>query len=194
MGARAKDRQAAAGSDSADQSPPAAWERKEGESLHGYEAFVLYRSSTERKTASVARALGLELETVDNLAKRHKWKERAAAWDAEVDRRLRETEVDALAQMRRRQIEIGIGMQHAAALELRSLVRSIEAAEASAGGGPRDHVLKPAELVKLVEAGVNIERVNRGADTPDPGGEANDTAPRLVVYLPDNGRGPCKVG
>lgn len=192
MGARTKDRQAPAGSDSPDQGAPAAWERKEGESLQGYEAFVLYRSSQERKTESVARALGLELETVDKLAKRHRWKDRAAAWDAEVDRRLRDTEIDALAQMRRRQIEIGIGMQHAAALELRSLVRSIEAAEASAGGGPRDHVLKPAELVKLVEAGVNIERVNRGADTPDQPIDVQTSRP-IRIWIPDNGRNPGKV-
>jgi hypothetical protein len=193
MAARSKNDKADQDGGGDDPIPRALWERKEGESLQGYEAFVLYRSGTERKIPPIARALGLDLETVDKLAKRHQWKDRAAAWDAEVDRRLRDTEIDALAQMRQRQIQLGLGLQQAATLELRSLVRSIDAAEAKSNGGPRDCVLKPRELVQLLEAGVSLERVNRGVDNPETTLDDAPTMRPIRIWVPDNGRNPGKV-
>lgn len=166
MGARGKAEPKAGGRKPRGARPrePRPWERQAEETLSAFEAFVIFRDMPTRSAAGVAVILGRNERSVKKQAVEHNWDGRALAWDNELDRRIQSAEVQALQEMRRRQIQVAVGMQTAAALELQALVRQVEQREANAkaAGVTRAPLLGVRELVRLIEAGAKLERVNRG--------------------------------
>ena len=141
------------------------WERQPGETFKQFEAFTLYRDGTQRTIASTARVLGsYNADTVGIWARKWGWEERAYAWDNEVDRRLRNAESEELRSMRKRQVQIGIGMQKAATHELQALVKYVEHVErkAQASGVIRKPFVSVRDIVRLVDTGTRLERLNMG--------------------------------
>jgi hypothetical protein len=104
--------------------------------------------------------------------------------------------VDELVQMRRRQIAIATGMQSAAASDLRALVGTVNRLDelAQRGGIQRAPYLKTKDLIRLVEAGAKLERINRDLpseilDLRTPEGTVEDkrTALRAAFENPEVG-------
>ena len=92
---------------------------------------------------------------------------RAAAWDVEKDRRVQEIELNELEKMKLRQVQLGMGMQHAGMLELQAWSKKIARIDKAAetAGFVREPVLPTKDLVRLIEVGATLERVNRGEPT-----------------------------
>jgi hypothetical protein len=155
---------------------PKPWEMQEDESLDQFRYFCFYRDMQRRSIHGVAKAFGLATpRQMEHFASSRKWVERCRAWDVEMDRRVRDLQTAAVAEMRKRQINIGIGMQQAVAKELRAWVVKIELAEEEArkvGKKAHDPVLSISDLIRLCREGTTLERLNRGE--PVAGGDSGD--------------------
>lgn len=86
------------------------------------------------------------------------------AWDNELDRRIRAAEASEVERMARRQINVALGLQEAAALELQALVDRIKYIDQRAKREKRvrQPIAAIKDIVRMVEAGTKLERVNRG--------------------------------
>lgn len=157
---------------------PKPWEQQDGESPVAFRAFCTYMNllPTKRSLAHAAEVLGRSVHSVEALSKKYKWSIRLTAWEAHLNQRIADAQVDAVAKMRERHIQIGVGFQTAVVKELKALVNKIERAAEDArdraikeGRDPEkahhEPVLTPAELVKLSQHGVELERLTRGLAT-----------------------------
>jgi hypothetical protein len=137
---------------------PRAWDRLPGEPARAYAAFTLWLSLGPERTLSAAaeaarkasaegRGRPPRAKTLGNWARRWRWEERAAAWDAEQARRRLAIAAREIDEMHQRHL------QFAAALQGR-LARRISELDPSA--------LSPADVVRWLEAAVRIEREARG--------------------------------
>jgi len=175
----------------------APWERQPKERLVDFEGFVVYRDMSNRSVEAVGIALGKKADSFGSTSQRWKWVDRALAWDNELDRRVREAEADALVKMRERQINIALGMQTAAGSELKALVDTVKSLDAQAemAGIKRAPFLKMRDLVRMIEAGTKLERLNRDqpSDIIEGTGTVVPIAPggaQVVMYWPKNGNKP----
>lgn len=124
----------------------------------------------DRSQADVARIVGVTPAAIDNMAQRNDWQARAAAWEEELDRRSRNAEIAEIEKMAKRQVQIATGLQEAGAMELQALVKRIkyvdQYAKAQAPGTPpRQPLTSIKDIVRLVESGTKLERLNRGEPT-----------------------------
>lgn len=82
------------------------YERMDMDTKKSFEAFVLYRNlGAERSSPKVAEMLGKSVGWIERLCAKYRWVERAALWDAELDRRamrqdLWDKEAAAIRQLR----------------------------------------------------------------------------------------------
>lgn len=162
-----------------------------------FEGFVVYRDMANRSIEAAGVALGRGERFFAGACQTWKWVERARAWDNELDRRVREAEADALVKMRERQINIALGMQTAAGSELKALVDTVKSLDlqADTAGIKRAPFVKMRDLIRLIEAGTKLERLNRDQPNEIIEGQGSlvPIAPQgaqVVMYWPDNGRGP----
>ena len=83
----------------------APWERGENESPQAYAAFAIYRDlpPTERSAVRVGSECGRHVRLIERWRSRHRWVERAEAFDRERDRRKHEAMLEEAAEMGRRQ-------------------------------------------------------------------------------------------
>ncbi len=81
------------------------WERRPKESYQAYEAFQKFL--VERSYPKVAEAVGKSLSLIKRWAKNHNWRERADAWDNEVNRKAMAKAEDEFASMILRQLTVG---------------------------------------------------------------------------------------
>lgn len=127
----------------------------------------------KRSHAQLAKDFGLAEQTVRITSSEWSWTDRVAAWDVELDRRVRETEVSVLRTMAANHINIATGLQKAAAEELKATLEKIDLAKKTAAVAEyvREPLLNPREIVALVEAGTKLERISRG----EPGEIVNTT-------------------
>lgn len=125
------------------------WERQPGESGPAYAAFELYRDlgPNERSLVKVARQLGKSVTLMERWSTRWSWKERVAAWDAEITRQKIAAQVKAAREMAERHAKVGLSLQKRG-LEL---LHNLEPGSASW-----------QDAVRLISEGVKIERVARG--------------------------------
>jgi len=142
---------------------PLPWERQIREPLSSFEAFVIYRDMPERSTHKVAEILDKNTHTLETMCTRNRWHERVVAWDNEVDRRIRAAELNEAQKMVRRQIQLSLGLQEAATLELQALVKRIKFVDANAtrDGRIRQPITNVSDIIRLVEAGTKLERLSR---------------------------------
>ena len=158
----------------AEQAKP--WEPLEVETSKAYEAFSIYRDmGISRTLTKVAEELQKSDTLIARWSRTHNWVERAAAWDAEQDRIMREEQVQEIKKMRKRHAEMAYSMIIKAAKALKRI--------------PYDEI-KAADISRMVEVGSKLERISRG-DVGEVIEERNggDAPPAVTFYMPDNGRG-----
>lgn len=151
------------------------WERQEDESTKAYEAFCVYRDmGIQRSVRKVARELNKSETLMARWSTTYNWVDRAAAWDSEQDRVVRQQQLDDIKKMRKRHATLAEDMLLKAAQALKFI--------------PEDEV-KASDISRLVEVASKLERISRG-DSGDvieerDGGEAINP---VQIYIPDNSR------
>jgi hypothetical protein len=165
------------------------WEKHPAEKIHHWRWFIVYRDMLPRSIAGAARKCEKSPSTFEKLSRRWDWRGRCEAWDeqiaVQISRQIDEMQSEAIEAMRRRHIQLGLGMQTAAAKELQAWVAKIEklAQEAKKkaieeGRDPatawHDPILTVGELIRLAQEGTAIERLNRGEPTAHTKVETDD--------------------
>ena len=98
------------------------WERQEGESAKAFEAFCIYRDlGINRSIAKVVQELGKSKALLERWSANHDWVERAAQWDAEQDRVVRQQQLDDIKKMRKRHADLAEAMLIKAARALKRI-------------------------------------------------------------------------
>lgn len=121
------------------------WDRRPRESDRGYEMFRRYRDlgPLRRLDVLIDESTGVKRQTLLEWAGRHDWKDRAAAWDAEVHR---------LDDLRRLEEIRGMHDRHQRAGRL-AMGKAIAALQSVA---PED--IPPYAAARLLELGARLER------------------------------------
>jgi hypothetical protein len=137
-----------------DDRPP--WEKQPGESRQAFANFAHYRDlSRSRSLARAAVDLGKAKATLEDQSRKYRWQDRVDAYDAYMERRLREADERALVAYRERQARTGVQLQ---ALGMRRLVgdpaNQIEAVDLNRVGVD--------DARKLVVSGLEAEARGRG--------------------------------
>ena len=157
---------------------PQPWAMKPDETLGGFHYFCFYRDMQRRSIAKLAEVFGMNRRTLERTSQRFGWRDRVRAWDVELDRRVRDLQATDIADMKKRHINLGVGMQTAAVKELQALVAKIEKADREAKKkDPKGHhepLLSVPDIIRLSQHGTQLERLSRGeptdhvrTDTPD---------------------------
>lgn len=152
------------------------WEPLEGESSKAYEAFSTYRDmGTQRSLTKVAEKLGKSETLMARWSGNYDWVNRAAAWDAEQDRIVRQQQLEDIKKMRKQHADLAYSMLIKAARALKRL--------------PDDEI-KASDISRMVETASKLERISRG-DVGDVIEERNggDAVDPVQIYIPDNKRG-----
>lgn len=136
----------------------AAYERQSKESDPAWEAFQIYRGlGLDRTLAQVAKTLEKSPTLIGKWSGDWGWRQRVEAWDREVDRKTRQAELKAIGEMRKRHVKMAVSLQGLGATELQKWLSFVRKAENTA-----NRSLSPDQLLKLIEAGIKLERLNRG--------------------------------
>src|ERR1035437_369841 len=135
-----------------------AWERQRDESRRAHFAFLLFRDSESRRLSEVAAKLIPPCSTanVARWSSRHRWQQRAWAWDREQDRIQQAQQARDRMAARKRHLAISQEMQSIALhglLELKAKVASGTALGMTPGEGENmmTEAIKPERLVLGVE-------------------------------------------
>lgn len=155
------------------------WEMQKGETSKAFQAFCVYRDlGYERSIPKVCEALKKNKTTITDWCSKYEWVNRAAAWDEEQDRIVREKQIKDIVKMRQRHAKIASDMLEKAARALNSI--------------PPEEI-KPQDISRMVDVASKLERLSRG-DTSEvveerDGGKADNA---VQIYIPDNNRGRDK--
>jgi hypothetical protein len=141
------------------------WERQDGESARAFEGFATYRDlGPARSLADVGQALGKSKAACEPWSSRWGWVERAAAWDDEADRLMRERDLAERQEARRQMLAeharvgqtlVQVGAEVLAAYD----VNHPETGEAARG---KVAALSASDAARLVATGAKMERLARG--------------------------------
>ena len=138
-----------------------------GESTQQYERFCLYRDmrykppdkekdppkldlTSRRSIRGVAERLGMAPQTLESWSSAFHWRERCEAYDAYILGRLREKNEADILKMRETHASLANQMLKKATRRLLTL---------------KDEEITAADIVRLVDVGVKIERLSRGEST-----------------------------
>jgi hypothetical protein len=137
--------------------PAEFWERLPGETVGQYDKFCAYRDmkipgdpTGRRSIRALSDTIGSPKRYLDKLSSTLKWVARAEAYDIEMERRARKQNEAAILKMRRDHAELASQMIKKAAKRLLLI--------------PEEE-LSAADIVRMVDVGVKIERLSRGAPT-----------------------------
>lgn len=178
------------------------WEPQPGESAKAYAAFRSYAALPPQERsidhawesyADVTLAPGHRCPGHFNRwARENTWSRRAAAWDAERARQLRDAELQAereqVAEMRRRHIAVAMSLQAIAAEDLQRM-RSRQTVTRGDAAPP---TLTPYQVARILRDGVAIERLARGEpetiteerEAPaDPAANSDDETRALILRI-----------
>lgn len=143
------------------------WERQPGEPTKAWKAFVIFRDiGEERGVAQVRDKAGFptSMKMLTIWATRHRWIERAAAYDRMVDRRRQRAHIDEVEAMARRQVHIGQTLQSHG---LEFVKEQLATPEQRAKG------LNANAALRYIEKGVDLEREGLGMNEKDQAGDVN---------------------
>lgn len=146
---------------------PDPWERQPRETGRRFAAFTVYRdmAASDRSASKVAQTLAVSRPLILRWSSAEAWVARVSAWDVEQDRIKRAARVKEIEDMGRRQAAAGALIQTKGLAKIRSLVDPIDRdgnpVELKAGQTYTTS-LSTFEAVRLVEAGVRLERIGRG--------------------------------
>lgn len=151
------------------------WDRAPDETPPAWEAFTTYRDlgPGQRSTAKVAQDLGKTKTLMDGWSARHRWVERARAFDAWVDLRAQEALARRAVERKERQATLGRNLQAVASLPAQELARRIKAGTLDLAA------MKATDLVKLQAALTPAAKV--GADLENLA--ADDVTDRTAVRV-----------
>lgn len=142
------------------------WDHQQNESPKSFGRFALYRDmGTDRSLRKLAKDLDLNLSTLAEISKRDNWQERAAAFDAYIDKASQFNQLSHLKAMKSRQIALALKAQEFAQKGLEILMRSFD--------DERINNIRPEGLSRLLEIGCRLERLNR--DQPEQSMEVSQT-------------------
>ena len=136
------------------------WDQQIKETSKAFRAFVVYRDmGLKRSCYGVAKELKLSSSSVLELSKRHNWQERVRAWDAHIDQKIQQEQIEAVKVMKKRQIALALKAQKAASKGLKQFIAQFNEERIPLSA------LKPDGLSKLLDTGCRLERLNR--DEPE---------------------------
>jgi hypothetical protein len=132
------------------------WDRQPRETSKAFAAFGDYLAldPSKRRLAEAARVHGKSEGTLARWCRRWRWVERALAWDDHVAREAREAELQAVRDMREREINFGQAMQALGGAKISELAEAIEK------GQPVTLTVNEARM--LIDIGMKLERRGRG--------------------------------
>jgi len=136
--------------------PEELWARMKGESAKQYERFCKYRDmkhvspTAQRSLRKLAKELGIRRQSIEELSVKFNWVNRAEAYDLDLARQIREQNEADIMEMRKNHALLASQMIKKAAKRLLTMPEG----EISA-----------ADIVRLVDVGVKIERLSRGEST-----------------------------
>lgn len=134
------------------------WERIDGETSRAWEGFVSYRDmGPERSLSKVARQLSKSKQLLQRWSSRWLWVMRVRAWDDHMDERLRQAHEDEVIAMRKRHVQLALGVQGIGAEAFKRMHKK----ERETSGSISDN-LEAVDAMKLVKEGITLERVARG--------------------------------
>jgi len=134
------------------------WDQQINESPKAFEVFCTYRDlGTARSLRKVSKMTSCHLSTLGEHSKKHDWQTRCKAWDAHIDKISQLSQATDLKEMKRRQIDLAIRAQEAAAQGLTLFLAELKK-------NPK-LICKPEGLAKLLDSGCRLERLNR--DEPE---------------------------
>lgn len=146
-----------------------AWERQSKESLAAWSAFRVFRDLGDKRSIEAAMAdpgVTAKRRTLSGWASLWHWNERAAAYDAHLDRGRVKAAAAAAEAMAERQIEQAMSLQRVGGLFFEQVVKE---ADETQGGDPAA-ILKrmtPHTALRAIETGVEIERKARKVEQDD---------------------------
>lgn len=144
------------------------WDRLPGEPGPAYDKFCRYRDMKytgadgrkldgiqrpyrRRNLRGLAEEMGIKRwMNLGDLSAKYKWVERCEAYDAEIERQIREQQEQAILKMNKDHADLAAQMVRKAAKRLLTI--------------PEEE-LSAADIVRLVDVGVKIERLSRGEST-----------------------------
>lgn len=134
------------------------WDRRQdlGEGVQAYRYFCVYRDMdrplphSKRSINKVAKATGKGPKYLEALSVRFQWVSRAKAYDDYLDEQMREQHDADILEMRKLHANLARSMIKKAAKRLLMV--------------PEEE-LSVADIVKMVDVGVKIERLSRGEPT-----------------------------
>ncbi len=131
------------------------WHKRAEETPKAFAAFGIYRSmGATRSSRAVGERLGHKSTThLDAWRSRHRWVERAAAWDEHEDRAARAASLRASQEMAVRHAMIAKGLTAKVALWVQQLTKKDVAK------------WKPSDAARALEVAVKVERLSRGEAT-----------------------------
>lgn len=144
-----------------------AWERQPREGAAAFAAFVSYRS-LPAAIRTVKAASGSSERQRYEWSATHRWRERAAAWDAHVDEEVQAEEIAAQRSMMRRHARLA-----------RKLLGHVEVAL----DGLDLSDLSRAQLHRMLDVGVKLERLTYGEATERVASDEDEAASALVEAL-----------
>lgn len=129
---------------------PEPWHKRPAETPMAYDAFIRYRDAgRERNVVKLAEKLGKHPNQIWTWMRKYDWKERALAWDNELDEQFKTGLVAERIKAAKETIELGRTIRGKAA---QALVRMIE----------RGDELAPEDIPRWAELGVRLERLALG--------------------------------
>jgi hypothetical protein len=139
------------------------WERMPAESDKAFAKFCAYRDMGPQRSLAKLRQLhagekGWTRGAIEDLCSRWRWVDRAAAWDDEQDRARSEAQTRMIAEMAERQARDGLDMQKLARGAMAKWVKQ----DPQTGQLVLARQLSPFEVVRLYQAGFQVERLARG--------------------------------
>lgn len=127
------------------------WDKRKGETAPAFEAFVLYRDmGPKRSLEKAASRVGKTKQMLGRWSSEHDWQDRTAAWDEYLDRRVQEDNAHEHLEMNRRHGQLARMLQG-------KVVERLQGIDVDA--------IKPADLARIVDVAVRIERLAAGAAT-----------------------------
>jgi hypothetical protein len=135
-----------------------AWEMQRDESRRAYEAFLLYRDSETRRLAEVGSKLTppCSAANVARWSSRHRWQDRAWAWDKEQDRIQQAQQARDRMAARKRHLQVSQEMQAIALHGLLELKAKVAAGTALG--------MTPGEVENMLTESIKLERLTLGVE------------------------------
>ncbi len=127
------------------------YDRQKRETNKEWHCFVHYRDlGIARSTNRTAHLLRIDTTYIERVARKWNWLDRVYEWDLVVDRTKRTLILNNIEEMRDRHWEVSQRMFRFAADQIEKYLRAFSTS---------DHpMIKPGDLVKVIEAAAKLER------------------------------------